>query len=333
MIVFGLLLSMVGSDIETGASRMAFTVPGLADGLGVARVAMGVCGFAEIIRNLDAGGEADRELVQQKVTGLMPTKKDMIDSTPAILRGTVLGSILGILPGGGAVIASFAAYTLEKKNSRNPSRFGRGAIEGVAAPESANNAAAQTSFIPLLTLGIPPNAVMALMVGAMTIHGIVPGPQVMQKQPELVWGMIASMWIGNLMLIIINLPLVGIWVRLLRVPYRLMFPSIVIFCAIGIYSINNSPTHVVVPALFGLLGYWLIKHDFEAAPLLLGMGLGPLMEENLRRALLISRGDATVFFTRPLSAVLMATAAFLLVLALLPSLRKKRDEVFVESET
>ena len=205
-------------------------------------------------------------------------------------------------------------------------------IEGVAAPESANNAAAQTSFIPLLTLGIPPNAVMALMVGAMTIHGIVPGPQVMQKQPELVWGMIASMWVGNLMLLIINLPLVGIWVRLLRVPYRLMFPSIVVFCAIGIYSVNNAPTDVVLAGVFGLVGYWLIKHDFEPAPLLLGMVLGPLMEENLRRALLISRGDWSVFLTRPLSAVLMAIAAGLLVLAVLPSLRKKRDEVFVESE-
>ena len=246
MIVFGLLLSMVGSDIETGASRMAFNIPELADGLGFATVAMGVFGFAEIIRNLDAGAEMDRDLVQQKITGLMPTRKDLIDSAPAILRGTVLGSILGILPGGGAVIASFAAYTFEKKIAKDPSRFGRGAIEGVAAPESANNAAAQTSFIPLLTLGIPPNAVMALMVGAMTIHGIVPGPQVMQKQPELVWGMIASMWIGNLMLIIINLPLVGIWVRLLRVPYRLMFPSIVIFCAIGIYSINNAPVDVML---------------------------------------------------------------------------------------
>jgi len=333
MIVFGLLLSMVGSDIETGASRMAFNIPELADGLGFATVAMGVFGFAEIIRNLDAGAEMDRQLVQEKVTGLMPTKRDMIDSAPAIARGTVLGSILGILPGGGAVIASFAAYTLEKKVSKNPSKFGRGAIEGVAAPESANNAAAQTSFIPLLTLGIPPNAVMALMVGAMTIHGIVPGPQVMQKQPELVWGMIASMWVGNLMLIIINLPLVGIWVRLLRVPYRLLFPSIVIFCAIGIYSLNNAPTDVILAGAFGLVGYWLIKHDFEPAPLLLGMVLGPLMEENLRRALLISRGDATVFLTRPLSAALLAVAAFLLVLAVLPALRKKRDEVFVESES
>src|SRR5712692_6601777 len=330
MIVFGLLLSMVGSDIETGASRMAFNVPELADGLGFATVAMGVFGFAEIIRNLDAGSEMDRQLVQQKITGLMPTKKDMIDSFPAICRGTILGSILGILPGGGAVIASFAAYTFEKKIAKDPSRFGRGAIEGVAAPESANNAAAQTSFIPLLTLGIPPNAVMALMVGAMTIHGIVPGPQVMTKQPELFWGMIASMWLGNLMLVVINLPLVGLWVTLLRVPYRLLFPSIIVFCCIGIYSINNSPFDTVLSAGFGVVGYWLIKHDFEPAPMLLGFVLGPLMEENLRRAMLIARGDVTVFFTRPISGVLLSTAIILLIIAALPKIRRRRDEVFVE---
>jgi putative tricarboxylic transport membrane protein len=332
MIVFGLLLSMVGSDPETGASRMAFNVPELADGLHFATVAMGVFGFAEIIRNLDAGAEKGRELVQQKVTGLMPTRADLITAAPAIGRGTILGSMLGILPGGGAVISSFAAYTFEKKISSDPSQFGKGSILGVAAPESANNAASQTSFIPLLTLGIPSNAVMALMVGAMTIHGIVPGPQVMQKQPELVWGMIASMWIGNLMLLIINLPLVGIWVQLLRVPYSLLYPCIVIFCAIGIYSVNNAPTDVVMAGAFGLIGYWLIKHDFEPAPLLLGMVLGPLMEENLRRAMLISRGDATVFVTRPLSAVLLAMTLTLLILTLLPMLRKKREEVFVESE-
>src|ERR1700720_616300 len=330
MIVFGLLLSMVGSDIETGASRMAFNVPELADGLGFATVAMGVFGFAEIIRNLDAGAEMDRELVQQKISGLMPTKKDLKDSFPAIVRGTILGSILGILPGGGAVIASFAAYTFEKKIAKDPSRFGRGAIEGVAAPESANNAAGQTSFIPLLTLGIPPNAVMALMVGAMTIHGIVPGPQVMTKQPELFWGMISSMWIGNLMLIVINLPLVGLWVSLLRVPYRLLYPSIIVFCCIGIYSINNSPTDVLISAIFGIIGFWLVKHDFEPAPMLLGFVLGPLMEENLRRAMLIARGDATVFFTRPISAVLLSIAIILLVIAALPKIRRRRDEVFVE---
>src|SRR5215203_277880 len=330
MIVFGLLLSMVGSDIETGASRMAFNIPELADGLGFATVAMGVFGFAEIIRNLDFGAHMDRELVQQKITGLMPTKKDLIDSAPAILRGTVLGSILGILPGGGAVIASFAAYTLEKKLSRNPERFGRGAIEGVAAPESANNAAAQTSFIPLLTLGIPPNAVMALMVGAMTIHGIVPGPQVMTKNPQLFWGMIASMWVGNLMLLVINLPLIGLWVRLLKVPYRLMFPAILMFCCIGIYSINSLPPDVMWIAVFGVMGYVLIRFGFEPAPLLLGFVLGKLMEENLRRALIISRGDMATFIERPISAVLLLISVGLLVLALLPTVRKSRDEVFVE---
>src|SRR6201992_327475 len=330
MIALGILLLMVGSDIETGASRMAFNVPELADGLGFATVAMGVFGFAEIIRNLAAGAEMDRDLVQQKITGLMPTKKDMMDSLPAIGRGTALGSILGILPGGGAVIAAFAAYTFEKKVAKDPSRFGRGAIEGVAAPESANNAAAQTSFIPLLTLGIPPNAVMALMVGAMTIHGIVPGPQVMTKQPDLFWGMIASMWVGNLMLIVINLPLVGIWVRLLRVPYRHLFPMIVIFCCIGVYSLNNAPFDVSMTAIFGIVGYWLVKHDFEPAPMILGFVLGPLMEENLRRAMLIARGDATVFLTRPISETLLAIALFLLILAVLPSLRAKREEVFTE---
>jgi putative tricarboxylic transport membrane protein len=260
----------------------------------------------------------------------MPTAADLKASAPAIGRGMVIGSLLGILPGGGAVIASFAAYTFEKKVAKDPSRFGRGAIEGVAAPESANNAAAQTSFIPLLTLGIPPNAVMALMVGAMTIHGIVPGPQVMTKQPELFWGMIASMWIGNLMLVVINLPLIGIWVRLLRVPYRLLAPSILVFCSIGVYSINNAPADVIIAGAFGLIGYWLIKHDFEPAPALLGFVLGPLMEENLRRAMLIARGDATVFITRPISGTLILISVFLLVLAVLPMIRKRRDEVFVE---
>lgn len=357
MIVLGLLLSMVGSDVETGASRMAFSIPELADGLGFATVAMGLFGFAEIIRNLDHGAEDDRNLVQEKVTGLMPTKKDLAESAPAIARGTMLGSLLGILPGGGAVISSFASYTLEKKIAKDPSRFGRGAIEGVAGPESANNAAAQTSFIPLLTLGIPPNAVMALMVGAMTIHGIVPGPQVMTNQPNLVWGMIASMWIGNLMLLIINLPLVGVWVSLLRVPYRLLFPSIVVFCAIGIYSIGNAPTDVILAAVFGLVGYWLVKHDFEVAPLLLGMVLGPLMEENLRRAMLIARGDASIYFWRCvapaghslpnstqkildfsdyakgcISPGLLLLSLILIVVAVLPSISRQRDVVFVESE-
>jgi len=329
MILLGLLLSMVGSDLETGAGRMTFDIAELSDGIGFSNVAMGIFGFAEIIRNLEMSQES-RDIVKGKIKGLMPTRQDLIDSSGAIARGTILGSLLGILPGGGAVVASFAAYTFEKRVSKHPERFGRGVIEGVAAPEAANNAAAQTSFIPLLTLGIPPNAVMALMVGAMTIHGIVPGPQVMAKQPELFWGMVASMWLGNLMLIVINLPLVGVWVSLLRVPYRLLFPSIIVFCCIGIYSINNSPTDVVIAAIFGLVGYWLTKHDFEPAPLVLAFVLGPLMEENLRRAMLIARGDATVFITRPISGVLIALAAGLLVIAALPMIRKRRDEVFVE---
>jgi putative tricarboxylic transport membrane protein len=329
VILLGLLLSMVGSDLETGAGRMTFDWAELSDGIGFANVAMGLFGFAEIIRNLEMSDES-REILNTKVTGLMPTRKDLIDSAGPIARGTVLGSLLGILPGGGAIVASFAAYTVEKRISKDPSRFGRGAIEGVAAPEAANNAAAQTSFIPLLTLGIPPNAVMALMVGAMTIQGIVPGPQVMTKQPELFWGMIASMWVGNLMLVIINLPLVGLWVSLLRVPYRLLFPSIVVFCCIGIYSVNNSPSDVIISAVFGVLGYWMVKHDFEPAPMLLGFVLGPLMEENLRRAMLIARGDPTVFITRPISAGLIAVATVLLIIALLPTIRKRRDEVFVE---
>jgi putative tricarboxylic transport membrane protein len=331
MILSGLLMAMVGSDLETGAERMTFGLPELSDGIGFVLVAMGVFGFGEIMRNLEQ--VASRDIVQAKVTGLMPTITDLKTAASAIGRGTMLGSILGILPGGGAVIAAFAAYTFEKKVSKYPEKFGHGAIEGVAGPESANNAAAQTSFIPLLTLGIPPNAVMALMVGAMTIHGIVPGPQVMTKQPELFWGMICSMWLGNLMLVIINLPLVGLWVRLLRVPYRHLFPMIIIFCCIGVYSLNNAPFDVSMTGIFGIVGYWLVKHDFEPAPLLLGFVLGPLMEENLRRAMLIARGDATVFLTRPISASLLALSLLLLVLSLLPSLKKQRDVVFTESES
>ncbi len=328
MILVGLLLSMIGTDIETGQTRMTFDIIELSDGIGFVGLAMGVFGFSEIMRNLEV--TLSRELVQQKITGLMPTRADLREAAPAVVRGTFLGSLLGILPGGGTILAAFGSYTLEKKLSKDPSRFGRGAIEGVAGPESANNAASQTSFIPLLTLGIPPNAVMALMVGAMTIHGIVPGPQVMTKQPDLFWGLIASMWIGNAMLVIINLPLVGLWVRLLRVPYRLLYPMILVFCCIGVYSLNNTPFDVVLTAIFGLVGYWFIKHDFEPAPMLLGFVLGPLMEENLRRAMLLARGDATVFFTRPISAGLMILSLILLIIAVLPMIRKKRDVVFVE---
>jgi putative tricarboxylic transport membrane protein len=331
MIFLGLLLSTVGTDLETGEQRMTFGLLPLADGIEFVTLAMGMFGFAEILRNLEQ--EQSRDIVEQKVTNLMPTRADLKEAAPAVVRGTLLGSVLGILPGGGAVLAAFGAYTLEKKLAKNPKEFGKGAIRGVAGPESANNAAAQTSFIPLLTLGIPPNAVMAIMVGAMTIHGIVPGPQIMQKQPDLFWGMIASMWIGNLMLVIINLPLVGLWVRLLRVPYRMLFPAILIFCAIGVYSINNQPFDVVLTAFFGLCGYVLIKLGFEPAPMLVAFVLGKLMEEKLRQAMLLSRGDPTTFVSfsqHPISTVLIVVSGILLVLAVTPSLRKKRDEVFVE---
>jgi len=328
MILLGVLLSTVGLDLETGEERMTFGLPFLADGIDFAVLAMGIFGIAEIMRNLDH--TEHRDVVRQAIGRLLPNRDDFKQSYKPVLRGTVIGAILGLLPGNGAVLGPFASYTLEKKLAKNPKRFGLGAIEGVAGPESANNAGAQTSFIPLLTLGIPPNAVMALMVGAMTIHGIIPGPQVMTKNPNLFWGMIASMWVGNLMLLIINLPLIGLWVRLLKVPYRLMFPAIVMFCCIGIYSINSLPTDVMFIGFFGLVGYVLIKLGFEPAPLLLGFVLGKLMEENLRRALIISRGDMMTFLEHPVSAGLLVVALLLLVVALLPTISKGRDEVFVE---
>ena len=328
MIILGLLLGSVGADTNTGLFRFTFGLPQLADGIGFVVVAMGLFGFSEIIANLER--RADREVVMAQIKSLMPTREDFAASWKAVLRGTGIGALLGILPGGGAVLGSFAAYTLEKKIAKDPSRFGNGAIEGVAAPESANNAGAQTSFIPLLTLGIPSNAVMALMVGAMTIHGITPGPQVMTERPELFWGMIASMWIGNLMLVILNLPLIGIWVRLLSVPYRILYPAILLFCCIGVYSLNNSAVDVGLALFFGLLGYLFIKLDCEPAPLLLGFVLGPMMEDNLRRAMLLSRGNPAVFFTRPLSLGLLIVALALLVVVVLPAVRKKREEAFQE---
>ena len=328
MILLGLLLGLVGADTNTGQFRFAFGLPQLADGIGFVVVAMGLFGFSEIIANLEQ--RAKREVVMAEIKSLMPTREDFAASWKAVLRGTGIGALLGILPGGGAVLGSFAAYTLEKKIAKDPSRFGKGAIEGVAAPESANNAGAQTSFIPLLTLGIPSNAVMALMVGAMTIHGITPGPQVMTQRPDLFWGMIASMWIGNLLLVILNLPLIGIWVKLLSVPYRLLYPAILLFCCIGVYSLNNSAVDVGLALFFGLLGYLFIKLDCEPAPLLLGFVLGPMMEDNLRRAMLLSRGNPAVFVTRPLSLALLLTALALLIVVVLPAVRKKREEAFQE---
>ncbi|PSC06812.1 hypothetical protein SLNSH_02975 [Alsobacter soli] len=328
MIVLGLLLSTVGQDLESGQERLTLGLQDLSDGIDFAVLAMGLFGFAEILRNLES--PETRDVVKGAIGRLLPSRQDFRESFWPVVRGTGLGAILGILPGNGAVLGPFASYTLEKKIAKEPRRFGRGAIEGVAGPESANNAGAQTAFIPLLTLGIPPNAVMALMVGAMTIHGIIPGPQVMTKNPTLFWGMVVSMWVGNLMLLVINLPLVGLWVKLLKVPYRLMFPAILIFCCIGIYSINNNPADVLFTAFFGLVGYVLIKFSFEPAPLLLGFVLGKLMEEKLRQALILSRGSFSTFVERPVSAGLLVVAAIMLVLALLPSIQKGREEVFTE---
>jgi TctA family transporter len=331
MIVLGLLLGLVGTDVNSGVARFAFDIPELSDGIGFVAIAMGVFGYGEIISNL-AQAEHTREVFTSKVQGLWPTRQDLKDMTPAVLRGTALGSLLGVLPGGGALLASFASYALEKKVKGKPGEvpFGQGNIRGVAAPESANNAGAQTSFIPMLTLGIPPNAVMALMVGAMTIHNIQPGPQVMTSNPELFWGLIASMWIGNLMLVVLNLPLIGVWIKLLTVPYRWLFPAIVLFCAIGVYTTNNSTFDIWLVAAFGFIGYVFKKLDMEPAPLLLGFILGPMMEENLRRALLLSRGDWSVFVMRPLSAGLLVAAACMLFLVLMPAVQSRRAEAFVE---
>ncbi|MCF8207569.1 MAG: tripartite tricarboxylate transporter permease [Methylotenera sp.] len=330
MIVLGLLLGQINTDVITGTARFSFDIPELTDGIGFVVIAMGVFGFGEIIANLGQP-EEQREVFTKEVKGLWPTREDFKEAWPSVLRGTALGSILGVLPGGGALLASFASYTLEKKVVRNPRvPFGKGAIQGVAGPESANNAGAQTSFIPMLTLGIPPNAVMALMVGAMTIKGIQPGPQVMTSNPELFWGLIASMWIGNLMLIVLNLPLIGIWIKLLTVPYRFLFPAIVVFCCIGTYSLNNNSFDVYLTAGFALVGYAFYKLSCEPAPLLLGFILGPMMEENLRRALLLARGDWSTFLTRPLSAGLLIAAALMIVVVMLPSIKSKREEAFQE---
>jgi putative tricarboxylic transport membrane protein len=332
MILLGLLLGQINTDVISGTPRFSFDIPELTDGIGFVVIAMGIFGFGEIIANLGQPAE-HREVFTKDVKGLWPTKRDFMEAWPSVLRGTALGSILGVLPGGGALLASFASYTLEKKMVKNPRvPFGKGAIQGVAGPESANNAGAQTSFIPMLTLGIPPNAVMALMVGAMTIKGIQPGPQVMTSNPELFWGLIASMWVGNLMLVVLNLPLIGMWIKLLTVPYRFLFPAIVTFCCIGTYTLNNNNFDVFMTALFSLIGYVFYKLSCEPAPLLLGFILGPMMEENLRRALLLSRGDWSTFMTRPLSAGLLIAAFLMVVVVMLPSIKNKREEAFQDAD-
>ena len=316
MVVLGLLLGLIGTDVNSGAARYTFDLPQLADGIGFVIVAMGMFGLGEIVRNLEH--EGTRSVMVTKIEGLMPTKADFKRMWAPIVRGTALGSVLGILPGSGSILGSFASYSLEKRISKTPSRFGKGAIEGVAGPESANNAGAQTSFIPMLTLGIPSNPVMALMIGAMIIQGIQPGPSVITEQPALFWGIIVSMWIGNFFLIVLNLPLIGMWVRLIMVPYHYLFPVILVFCGIGVFSLNNSDFDIFLMALFGFLGYVFAKLDCEPAPMLLGFILGPLMEEYLRRALIIGRGDWSVFVTNPISATMLVLAVVAMAFVLMP---------------
>lgn len=330
MIVLGLLLGTVGQDIATGTPRFTFGQRELFGGLNFVSLAVGLFGVAEILRNLE--NETTRTVMVKKVKNLFLSKADFRRITAPVLRGTGLGSALGVLPGAGHVLASFVSYSVEKRASKHPEEFGKGAIEGVAGPESANNAAAQTSFIPLLTLGIPANSIMALLIGAFIIQGIVPGPNVVTEEPDLVWGLIVSMWIGNLFLVLLNLPLIGLWVKMLTIPYRVLFPAIIAFASIGTYSLGLNAYHVYAIVFFGILGYVLIKLGCEPAPLLLGFVLGPLLERYLRRALTISQGDATVFLTRPVSLTLLILAVLAFVIAVLPAVRRKREVVFEEED-
>jgi len=330
MVVLGVIVGLVGSDVYTATPRLTFGMLELFDGVNIVAIAVGVFGIAEILRNLEQPQSSGAAIA--KVGKLMPSRQEARDSVGPITRGTVLGSLLGVLPGGGALLSSFLSYSLEKRLSKTPERFGKGAIEGVAGPESANNAGAQTSFIPMLTLGLPSNAVMALMISALIIQGIVPGPDVITSRPDLFWGLIASMWIGNLMLVILNLPLIGLWVRLISVPYRALFPAIIIFAVIGTFTVNSSPFDLYTIIVFGALGYVLIKLDNEPAPLLLGIVLGPLLEENLRRALVIARGDALAMIQRPLTATLLITTVILLVIAALPAITSRRRQIFEEAD-
>ena len=329
MVLVGVLLSLIGTDITSGGQRFTAGFSQLFDGIEFVALVMGLFGVAEVIGT--AGRPTNRELVTRKVTGLMPTREDLRHMAPAVLRGTGLGSLLGLLPGGGATLASFAAYAVEKKVSKRPQEFGTGLIEGVAAPESANNAAAQTSFIPMLTLGLPSNAVMALMLGALMMHNIRPGPQVIATNPTLFWGLVASMWIGNVILVVLNLPMIFMWVRLLTMPYRFLYPSIVVISCIGVYSVGSDVFTIFMMAGFGAIGYLLVRLDCEVVPMLLGFVLGQSMEAYFRRAMLVSDGSFSVFFTRPLSLVLLLVAFAAVILSVLPALTRKREEVFRES--
>lgn len=331
MILLGLLLSTVGIDLNTGQWRMTFGLTQLVDGIDIVPLAIGLFGITQVIVNLTRR-EEQRQLLALGSDKLWPSGAEARRAAPAVVRGTLLGSLLGVLPGGGATLSAFASYALEKKMSRRPEEFGKGAVEGLAGPEAANNAAAQTSFIPMLALGIPGNAVMAIIIGALTIHGIQPGPRVYTQHPELVWGLIASMLIGNVMLVVLNLPLIGIWVRLLRVPYRLLYLAILMFCMIGVYTVSNSFFDLYLAALFGVMGYVLHRLRCEPAPLLLGFVLGPMLEQNVRRSLLISQGDPAIFVSRPISAALLVATVGLIVLMVLPSIRGRREEAFSEPE-
>ncbi|KQQ85647.1 tripartite tricarboxylate transporter permease [Aureimonas sp. Leaf324] len=328
MLMFGLAMGLVGTDIQSGEIRLTFGFPQLFEGINFVAVAMGIFGLAEIARNLE--NPEHRSGTVAKVGSLWLNREEIRRATPSVLRGTAVGSVLGLLPGGGLALSTFASYMMEQRISKYRHEFGHGAIEGVAGPESANNAASQTSFIPMLTLGIPANAVMALMIGGLMIHGIQPGPGVMQAQPELFWGLIASMWIGNLMLLVINLPLIGIWVSLLRVPYRFLYPTILAFCAVGVYSVNYATFDIFQTVFFGFVGYLLYKLSCEPAPLLIGFVLGPLLEEYLRRAMVISRGDPMVFLERPVSAVLISLSVLALAAMVLPAIRRRKDQALEE---
>lgn len=329
VILVGLLFGIVGTDLNSGVTRYTFGISVLWDGISFLPYVIGMFGVVEILSQLEQP-TLKRSAIGTKLREMWPTREEFRRAIPASLRGTGLGALLGILPGGGAVLASFAAYTFEKKVAKDPSRFGRGAIEGVAGPESANNSAAQTSFIPLLTLGLPSNPVMAIMMGAMMIQGIQPGSAVMTSRPDLFWGMVASMWIGNAMLLIINLPMIGMWIKLLSVPYRLLYPAILMFCVIGVYSSNTDPSQLLIMALFTILGYTLVRFGCEPAPMVLGFLLGPLMEENLRRSLVFSRGDPIIFLQRPISVILLSIAFIVVCLIVFPQLQKTREKVFTE---
>jgi TctA family transporter len=327
MVLIGLLLGLVGTDVNTGVTRYTFGWSAIWDRIDFLPLVIGMFGIAEIMRNAERP-DAQRNAYSASMRELWPKRDDLLEAWPSAVRGTGIGALLGILPGGGAVLAAFASYTLEKKLARDPSRFGKGAIEGVAGPEAANNAGAQTSFIPLLTLGLPSNAVMALMMGAMIIQGIAPGSAVMDKRPDLFWGMVASMWIGNAMLLVINLPMLGIWIKVLSVPYRLLYPAVLLFCVIGVYSTNTEAAQLVLTAMFAVFGYILVRLGCEPAPLVLGFILGPVMEENLRRSLVFSRGDPMIFLERPISAVLLAMALIVIVMIVLPQFRRTREQAF-----